>query len=500
MQIWHDTIQADSPSFTSAECGTTECMPDEPRSFCTNLPLTADSIGHVNTLLLEQTRPLHVQKCAPERWLACNPTGSGRIVVLDAEAMSLLEQFGTARSTCEVLPIAANAHPERVARAVTLLYSVGLLRDSATSPMISGQEETDTLTAWLHVTNACNLRCQYCYLDKTSENMTQDTAFHATDAVFRSASRHHYKQVLLKYAGGEASLHMARVLTIHDYALQLARQTDITLRASILSNGIVLSQRTINNLKTRDIGVMISLDGLGYYHDLQRPFIHGKSTFKYIDRTINLLLTNELVPHISVTVSQRNLDGLTELLMYILERRLTFTLSYYRDNDCATGRDQLQFAEQQMIKAMRSAFSVIERHLPEHSLLGSLIDKANLHYPHQHNCNVGQSYLVVDQNGGIAKCHANIKQTVTTIDANDPLQVVRDDLAGVQNLPVDQKEGCRVCDWRYWCAGGCPLLAHRVTGRYDVKSPNCHIYQALFPEALHLEALRLLKYVTPSIL
>ncbi len=31
-------------------------------------------------------------------------------------------------------------------------------------------------------------------------------------------------------------------------------------------------------------------------------------------------------------------------------------------------------------------------------------------------------------------------------------------------------------------------------GDNDVKSPNCNIYKALFPEALRLEGLRLLKY------
>jgi uncharacterized protein len=41
------------------------------------------------------------------------------------------------------------------------------------------------------------------------------------------------------------------------------------------------------------------------------------------------------------------------------------------------------------------------------------------------------------------------------------------------------------------------LLTHRITGRYDIKSPNCAIYKALFPEALRLEALRLLKYESP---
>ena len=54
--------------------------------------------------------------------------------------------------------------------------------------------------------------------------------------------------------------------------------------------------------------------------------------------------------------------------------------------------------------------------------------------------------------------------------------------------------GCRDCEWKYWCAGGCPLTTYRATGRYDVKSPNCNIYKAIYPQAMRLEGLRLLKY------
>lgn len=111
---------------------------------------------------------------------------------------------------------------------------------------------------------------------------------------------------------------------------------------------------------------------------------------------------------------------------------------------------------------------------------------------HRYTCNVEHSYLVIDQHGGIAKCHADIKQTTTTIDADDPLQVIRDDRQGVLGFAVEDKEGCRMCQWRYWCSGGCPLLTYRITGRSDIKSPNCNIYKTLFPEALRLEALRLL--------
>ena len=150
-----------------------------------------------------------------------------------------------------------------------------------------------------------------------------------------------------------------------------------------------------------------------------------------------------------------------------------------------------------MIETMRTVFRLIERNLPTRSLLNSLLDKADMHTLRQHTCGVGHNYLVIDQHGGVAKCQADIQRTLTTINDDDPLQTVRADQKGVMGLPVDEKEGCRDCEWRYWCAGGCPQLTYRATGRYDIKSPNCAIYKALFPDVLRLEALRLLNYQSP---
>ena len=181
----------------------------------------------------------------------------------------------------------------------------------------------------------------------------------------------------------------------------------------------------------------------------------------------------------------------------MLERKLPFSLSYYRDNECSAHITDLRFADEQIIAAMLSAFAVIERNLPERSLLQCLLDKTDMTVPHRRTCGVGQNYLVIDQRGGVAKCQMDIKHTVTTIDSDDPLKIVREDYQGVQGLPVEEKEGCRTCSWRYWCTGGCPVLTYASTGRYDVKSPNCAIYKALFPEVLRLEALRLLRYKVP---
>ena len=502
MKIWleaHKLYATKSANDFAGGCED-DCDSDCPYVPSTSYLLPETEIDNVHKNDLKQTTPMYLQECTQGKWLACNPVGTGSVVVLDKQAKLLLEQFSVTKTLASAWQQLPGTSYESIERAATLLYRAGLLQPHGALPITHDQNKSSILTVWLHVTNACNLRCNYCYLDKTTENMSADTAFMAVDAIFRSAVQQGFTQVKIKYAGGEASLRMANVVSVHDYAAQVAQEHGIELRGVLLSNGVMLAQRVIEQLKTRNIKVMISLDGIGAYHDTQRPFKEGQGSFEYVDRTISRLLANGLVPSISVTISQRNLAGLHELVMYILERELPFSLNYYRDNECATEGSSLQFGEQQMIDAMRSAYKVIERHLPARSLLGSLIDKARLSSPHQSTCGVGHNYMVIDQHGGVAKCQADIKRTVTTIGARDPLRVIQMDRTGVQGLPVEEKEGCRTCDWRYWCTGGCPLLTYRMTNRYDVKSPNCNIYQNLFPEVLRLEALRLLKYEEPVVI
>ena len=80
-------------------------------------------------------------------------------------------------------------------------------------------------------------------------------------------------------------------------------------------------------------------------------------------------------------------------------------------------------------------------------------------------CNVGQDYVVIDQRGQVAKCHMTIGETLGDVADDDPLRLVRSDRRSVQNLLVEEKEGCRECTWRHWCSGGCPVATFRATGR-----------------------------------
>jgi sulfatase maturation enzyme AslB (radical SAM superfamily) len=61
------------------------------------------------------------------------------------------------------------------------------------------------------------------------------------------------------------------------------------------------------------------------------------------------------------------------------------------------------------------------------------------------------------------------------------------------NPPIDHRNGCNTCEWRYWCAGGCPIHAKNVTGTSNVSSPYCSVYKAIYPEVVRLQALQLLQ-------
>lgn len=353
---------------------------------------------------------------------------------------------------------------------------------------------SQVLTAWLHVTNGCNLRCPYCYVHKSAEAMDEPTGRAVVESVIASALAHGFRVVKLKYAGGEASLNHRLVVTLHEYAAELAAASGLRLEATLLTNGVRLPERLVRTCKEAGIRVMISLDGVGDLHDVQRPFANGRPSFHLVERTIAELIDQGCPPHLSVTVTGRNADGLPDVVRFALERDLTFSINLFRDNECASTAPDLRYEEDEIIGSLRAAFEVIERSLPIWSVLGSVLDRGQLLQPRQRSCGVGQDYLVIDQHGRLAKCHMEIERTLGDVFSSDPLTLVRKDRTSALNLLVEEKEGCRDCSWRYWCSGGCSVATFRATGRYDVKSPNCNIYKAVYPDALRLEGLRLLRY------
>ncbi len=453
---------------------------------CPAIQPVPQSMDFVPETRLQRQPALRAIKLSPTHRVAFVPSLSW-ITVVNQAAWTLLERLQT---PCALPDLNAD---EQVA--AQRLYALGLLYASGDTSFPLPIHE---LVAWLHITNDCNLRCTYCYIDKTSETMTTTTGIRATDAIVQAAQQYGYRSVQVKYAGGEASLNLPLVAEIHRYAQAQAHAAGIALRGVLLSNGVGLSYAKLQTIRDLGLLLMISLDGPPQFHDAQRPCSGGQGSFQAVVASIERAQAMDMALTVSVTVTGASVAGLPTLVAWLLERDIHFALNFYRTTPASATRSELQLDEQRLIAGMRATYQVIEGHLPRYSLLGCLLDRAYLGAPHHHVCGVGEHYMVIDHHGNVAKCQMDIGHTVGTIWDADPLQLIRRDRIGVQNVPVEVKAGCHTCVWQYWCAGGCPVATWHATRRFDLKSPNCAIYQALYPEVIRLEGLRLLRWADRS--
>ncbi|WP_372666408.1 radical SAM protein [Amycolatopsis kentuckyensis] len=420
-----------------------------------------------------------------------SPAGNGGVVVLNTEGRAVFDHFTQQHASANTADLAGSDTVVRKLLAHDILHPAG-------APPRQEFTKSRELTAWLHVTNKCNLRCPYCYVHKSSESMDSATARDSVDALVRSAAKNGFSALRLKYAGGEASLNASVLLELHEYAAEQCATAGLKLSAVLLSNGVAISRRLAQELKRLDIRVMISLDGIAEAHDAQRPTLTGKPSSARVLQTIAKLCGEGVTPHLSITITSRNVDAVAEVVRFSLDRDLTFSFNFFRDNDCAAAFTDLQYEEHALLDGLRTAFAEIERTLPRWSVLGSILDRGQLLRPRKQSCGVGDDYVVIDQRGRIAQCHMELDDAAGDIRKTDPVLAVRDPERKIKNLLVDEKPGCRDCTWKNWCSGGCSVATFRATGRFDLRSPNCGIYRAIYPEAVRLEGLRLLKYAGPD--
>jgi uncharacterized protein len=403
--------------------------------------------------------------------------------VLNKTAVSLLHQFTAPR------PITPTGNTE-TQTAITRLQQARLLTPEGTQ--FSLQQTNQQLSAWLHVTDRCNQNCSYCYLPHLKHDMSLETGRQIIETLVETAVTHNYPEIKLKYSGGEALLRFPLVKKLHQYAQELTQQQHIKLRGTLLSNGTLLTETIAAEMGELGLNLMISLDGLGPVHDAHRPYAGGRGTFNDVAEGIAIAQNAGLNIVISVTISGRNAHGLAELVRWLLAKNLRFNLNFYRENKRSDG--ELTLEDEQIISGMLAAYKEIEQNMPEYSLLDAIVDRANLAAPHLHTCGVGQNYMVFDHNGRVNKCQMHLYDGPPNQTTSQPLTWIQTAPEGIQNISVEDKEECSSCEWKYWCAGGCPLVTWQATGVFNKRSPNCAIYKAIYPEAMRLEGLRLLQY------
>ncbi len=338
----------------------------------------------------------------------------------------------------------------------------------------------------LNVSQACNMRCAYCYVDEKDLThndalMTWNTAKKATNNFFTLLRQHDHKFCTIRFFGGEPLLNWPVINHILDH-IQIKKQ-GISVHFILNTNGTIYSQKIADILAEHRVGIAISLDGTQKEHNLFRRFKSGQSTYKIIIQHIENFLNTGCILGIETTMGNHNIFGLKGLIDQISLWNTTYKtciplsfqhLAIVNKTDLDTIKVKqkikhlialIEYAQQKRVKANTGM---------AHFSINALKGQRNT----GRYCRAMGGEICVYPNGDIYPCAAlkiklgNIND-LTAVFTSAPYQTLANRTAG--NIPV-----CKGCEIEAFCAGGCAADAFAANVAVNTPMTNCDLERAFF--------------------
>lgn len=152
----------------------------------------------------------------------------------------------------------------------------------------------NTLSVTFQVTDACNLKCKYCYqINKHTNVMKLETAKKFIDLLINDDEnvQHMYdtrrgKSVIIEFIGGEPFLEVDLMEQIYDYFIEQCIIHDhpwaTSHMISVCSNGVLYFDPKVQNFIQKhfnELSFSISIDGNKTLHDACRVFPDGSGSY-----------------------------------------------------------------------------------------------------------------------------------------------------------------------------------------------------------------------------
>lgn len=332
---------------------------------------------------------------------------------------------------------------------------------------------------YLLLTDACNIRCHYCYFLSNMPKsyrfslMERETATAAVDmfarCVKKSIAENHADQQIVIY-GGEPSLNKPALVAALQYIGLLKEIGDLpeTVSVTVNSNGILLDEEILNQCKKSGAVVAISIDGPKEVHDAMRVYPSGGGTFDDVIKSYWLARRIGVKIGICVTIDQHNLNRMDEIVKWIDDelgaKGIGFNTLIENDSTGAVGKDS-SYAETVARNLIQSFRIARARGIYEDRMMRrvkNFIDKT----PVLSDCGGCGLQVVVSPDGKIGVCQAFCGQKEFFV--SEPLETFEPESHPFwkqwrKRSPFSH-EACQNCIAFGNCGGGCPYNAYKVSG------------------------------------
>jgi uncharacterized protein len=142
-------------------------------------------------------------------------------------------------------------------------------------------------SAFLILTQQCNLSCKYCFVLQKPKAMTYQIALDATEFLARNAAKRN-EIPSINYFGGEPLLKWEEIIV--PLTRYIRNKYGNNFELSMTTNGVLLDEAKLEFMKQNNIGFMVSIDGDRKTQELNRPCKNGASSFDILASRIPMFL------------------------------------------------------------------------------------------------------------------------------------------------------------------------------------------------------------------
>lgn len=324
---------------------------------------------------------------------------------------------------------------------------VELLKQQTKEARVSSESLSMTIATTLD----CNMNCYYCFEKKNKQYLSTNVADKIISFIKKRLSSGQFKKLLIVWTGGEPLLNKGIIEYITTQLVQFCSTKEIEYHGSIVTNGLLLTEDTVNFLKSMQVrDGQVTVDGLEKTHNKRRLSVENLNSFQIIMENVKAACKH-LSIGIRVNVDCNNKHEIRELLNYLYKaldynnnENLSVTLAQV--NGCSTTIPADEFYD-----FLRDIF---DQHVAD--------SKLEKNYPAPLNFACGaqcQDSLVIGPDGSVYKCWEEVGMREFSIGT---IESIDDDCVINQNYLTDiWPENCDDCSYIPICHGGCPMRRNK---------------------------------------
>ena len=363
----------------------------------------------------------------------------------------------------------------------------------------------------LNVTDACNLRCIYCFVEQHPHYMSLQVAKDTVDFLVDMNQDSQYKEKItppnINFFGGEPMILWDQIIVpLVEYAL-LEKKYNISF--SITSNCTLITQEKIDFMKRYNIGLLFSIDGDKETQDHNRPFPNNSvSSFDVLESKIPMIVKNFPDTTFRSTIVPSMVHKIFDNIMFAKSCGFKHTFSC-PDEFSEWSEDEVQRMKNEINKYMMYFIdSYSKEYLPEDFIQWSpfytgisdseqIRDKVKKGTPYklvgESMCGLGLGSAAVNYEGALFGC-----QELVSHGYENNLHYLGDIYNGIDknrqdalldtykghDLMCEDAELCKKCPKKYICCRGfCHANSYMRFNKSYIKSKIRCLYDNFLIEA-----------------